>query len=313
MIISSAAIPPVGLVPPAAGRSGRSGSPAGRAGSAADEPPLAVLFDRDGTLIHNVPYLADPEGVRPVAGARRALDRLRRRGVAGRRGQQPVRGGPRADQPRRAGAGSTRGSTSCSGPSTPGRSARTASTTAARAASRRPGWSSTAARELGVRPRPVRADRRHRSRRGRGAGGRGAGRSGSRRRRPEPAEIDRAGPGAAVAPTLGDAVRLSVGGPSDDRAGARPARGQVLIARLDSMGDVLLTGGGGPCGGRQRRRVTMLVGPRQAATGADAARRRRRARVRGAVGGASIHRPLSAGRGGGAGARASAASVSIGR
>jgi D-glycero-D-manno-heptose 1,7-bisphosphate phosphatase len=41
----------------------------------------AVLFDRDGTLIHNVPYLADPEGVRPVAGAREVLDRLRQQGL----------------------------------------------------------------------------------------------------------------------------------------------------------------------------------------------------------------------------------------
>lgn len=46
------------------------------------EQPLAVLFDRDGTLIHNVPYLNDPAGVRPVDDARRALRRLRRRGVA---------------------------------------------------------------------------------------------------------------------------------------------------------------------------------------------------------------------------------------
>jgi histidinol-phosphate phosphatase family protein len=40
-----------------------------------------VLFDRDGTLIHDVPYLADPDGVRPVAGAADALAALRRRGV----------------------------------------------------------------------------------------------------------------------------------------------------------------------------------------------------------------------------------------
>jgi histidinol-phosphate phosphatase family protein len=37
----------------------------------------ALLFDRDGTLIHDVPYLADPAGVAPVAGARATLDRLR--------------------------------------------------------------------------------------------------------------------------------------------------------------------------------------------------------------------------------------------
>ncbi|MCW3004162.1 MAG: HAD-superfamily hydrolase subfamily, partial [Conexibacter sp.] len=44
-------------------------------------PPLAVLLDRDGTLIHDVPYNADPSLVLPMPGVRRALDRLRARGV----------------------------------------------------------------------------------------------------------------------------------------------------------------------------------------------------------------------------------------
>ena len=44
--------------------------------------PRAVLFDRDGTLIVNVPYLDDPTGVQPVPGARDLLDRLRARGIA---------------------------------------------------------------------------------------------------------------------------------------------------------------------------------------------------------------------------------------
>lgn len=43
--------------------------------------PAAVLLDRDGTLVVDVPYNGDPAQVRPVAGARRALDELRRRGV----------------------------------------------------------------------------------------------------------------------------------------------------------------------------------------------------------------------------------------
>ncbi|GAA1845754.1 HAD-IIIA family hydrolase [Microlunatus capsulatus] len=42
----------------------------------------AVLFDRDGTLIHDVPYLDDPAGVRPVDAARALLDRLRGLGLA---------------------------------------------------------------------------------------------------------------------------------------------------------------------------------------------------------------------------------------
>jgi histidinol-phosphate phosphatase family protein len=52
-------------------------------GSAQPWPPpvRAVLFDRDGTLVHDVPYNADPERVRPVDGAVEALERLRRAGV----------------------------------------------------------------------------------------------------------------------------------------------------------------------------------------------------------------------------------------
>ncbi len=41
----------------------------------------AVLVDRDGTLVVDVPYNGDPAMVQPVSGARRALDRLRRRGI----------------------------------------------------------------------------------------------------------------------------------------------------------------------------------------------------------------------------------------
>jgi histidinol-phosphate phosphatase family protein len=42
---------------------------------------LAVLLDRDGTLVHDVPYNGDPALVDPVRGARAALDRLRAAGV----------------------------------------------------------------------------------------------------------------------------------------------------------------------------------------------------------------------------------------
>ncbi|MGC4807256.1 HAD-IIIA family hydrolase [Micromonospora sp. DT233] len=41
----------------------------------------AVLLDRDGTLIEDVPYNGDPEKVRPMPGARAALDRLRTAGL----------------------------------------------------------------------------------------------------------------------------------------------------------------------------------------------------------------------------------------
>ncbi|GAA1274733.1 D-glycero-alpha-D-manno-heptose-1,7-bisphosphate 7-phosphatase [Arthrobacter pascens] len=42
----------------------------------------AVLFDRDGTLVVDVPYNGDPGMVRPFPGARRALDGLRSLGLA---------------------------------------------------------------------------------------------------------------------------------------------------------------------------------------------------------------------------------------
>jgi HAD superfamily hydrolase (TIGR01662 family) len=77
MLLTSAAIPPVacwhwtkGLLasnwPRRLRRPGR---------------PLAVLFDRDGTLVEDVPYNGDPALVRPRVGARAALDRLRRQSI----------------------------------------------------------------------------------------------------------------------------------------------------------------------------------------------------------------------------------------
>jgi histidinol-phosphate phosphatase family protein len=46
-----------------------------------DGAPAAVLLDRDGTLIEDVPYNGDPSRVRPMPGAREAVERLRRAGV----------------------------------------------------------------------------------------------------------------------------------------------------------------------------------------------------------------------------------------
>jgi HAD superfamily hydrolase (TIGR01662 family) len=43
--------------------------------------PRAVLFDRDGTLVHDVPYNGDPAKVRPVEGAVELVARLRARGI----------------------------------------------------------------------------------------------------------------------------------------------------------------------------------------------------------------------------------------
>jgi HAD superfamily hydrolase (TIGR01662 family) len=49
--------------------------------TAKDARPQAVLFDRDGTLIRDVPYNGDPALVSPMPGAREALDALRTAGV----------------------------------------------------------------------------------------------------------------------------------------------------------------------------------------------------------------------------------------
>ncbi len=44
--------------------------------------PKAVLFDRDGTLVVDVPYNGEPALVQAMPGAREVLDRLRGAGVA---------------------------------------------------------------------------------------------------------------------------------------------------------------------------------------------------------------------------------------
>ncbi|WP_435821823.1 HAD-IIIA family hydrolase [Micromonospora taraxaci] len=61
----------------------RAGSAGLRTTAGSPRPVLydAVLLDRDGTLIEDVPYNGDPEKVRPVPGARAALDRLRAAGL----------------------------------------------------------------------------------------------------------------------------------------------------------------------------------------------------------------------------------------
>jgi HAD superfamily hydrolase (TIGR01662 family) len=51
--------------------------------AATDDPgvPAAILFDRDATLIVDVPYNGDPALVQPLPGAREALDRVRAAGI----------------------------------------------------------------------------------------------------------------------------------------------------------------------------------------------------------------------------------------
>ena len=78
VLATSVAIPPLALLHRARGELAVR-QPGRR--KAADRPG-AVLFDRDGTLIENIPYLADPRGVRPLPSAGRVLTALRRNGIA---------------------------------------------------------------------------------------------------------------------------------------------------------------------------------------------------------------------------------------
>ncbi|GAB3844378.1 hypothetical protein GCM10029963_20940 [Micromonospora andamanensis] len=106
-------------------------------GRAVSRPVLfdAVLLDRDGTLVEDVPYNADPDKVRPMPGVRAALDRLRAAGLklAVVTNQSGL---ARGCSPTGRCTWCTAGSRPCSGPSTPGRCARTTTGTAARVASR---------------------------------------------------------------------------------------------------------------------------------------------------------------------------------
>jgi histidinol-phosphate phosphatase family protein len=69
------------VIPPAAVAHRLLGTWAHRDAGPWPPPVRAVLFDRDGTLVHDVPYNGDPARVRRVDGAARALRRLRDAGV----------------------------------------------------------------------------------------------------------------------------------------------------------------------------------------------------------------------------------------
>ncbi|RKS10669.1 HAD superfamily hydrolase (TIGR01509 family)/HAD superfamily hydrolase (TIGR01549 family) [Nocardiopsis sp. Huas11] len=75
MVVTSALIPPLAC--------GRRIAGAVRHAGAGRRPGIrAILFDRDGTLIEDVPYNGDPDKVRPTAGAENAIALARRAGLA---------------------------------------------------------------------------------------------------------------------------------------------------------------------------------------------------------------------------------------
>ncbi|MDT5068539.1 MAG: hypothetical protein QOK02_4694 [Mycobacterium sp.] len=73
LVVSSALIPPAAVWHRLAGEWTHR--------RAVREPVLAVLFDRDDTIIADGPFLNDPERVRPLPGVAQALTRLRDRGL----------------------------------------------------------------------------------------------------------------------------------------------------------------------------------------------------------------------------------------
>ena len=86
MVATSAAIPPAATWHALRGLRGCRGLLADRVRAPRPRPPAAprpraVLLDRDGTLVVDVPYNGDPARVRPMPGAAEAVDRLRREGV----------------------------------------------------------------------------------------------------------------------------------------------------------------------------------------------------------------------------------------
>jgi histidinol-phosphate phosphatase family protein len=76
MLATSAAIPPAAVYWRLRGELRH------RRGAAPWAGVRAVLFDRDGTLVHDVPYNGDPALVKPVDGAADAIRRLRAAGLA---------------------------------------------------------------------------------------------------------------------------------------------------------------------------------------------------------------------------------------
>ncbi|MDX6592019.1 MAG: hypothetical protein QOJ13_1215 [Gaiellales bacterium] len=83
MAVTSAAIPPAAVGHWMAGSVRLAGQlRGGGPGVAVPGPPSAVLFDRDGTLVVDVPYNGDPAKVIPMAGAPQAVERLRAAGMA---------------------------------------------------------------------------------------------------------------------------------------------------------------------------------------------------------------------------------------
>jgi HAD superfamily hydrolase (TIGR01662 family) len=214
----------------------------------------AALFDRDGTLVEDVPYNGDPALVRPMPGAREALDRLRAAGlrlgvVTNQSGV--ARGLLTPDQVRQVNARVEE----LLGPFDTWQFCPHGPDDGCGCRKPAPGMVRAAARELGV---PV-----HRCVM---VGDIGAdvtaGRAAGARTVLVPTPVTRAEEVATAPVVVADLAAAA------DWILSRPAGPRVLVARSDSAGDVLLTGPAIRAVAAGAEHVTMLCGPR----GRDAAR-----------------------------------------
>ncbi len=226
--------------------------------------PAAVLFDRDGTLVEDVPYNGDPDLVRPLPGARQALDLLRAAGVATGvvSNQSGIGRGllTHADVQRvNARADALLGGLGtwvyCPHLPDAGCDCRKP----------RPGLVIEAARRLGVAPSDcvVIGDIAADVLAARAAGARGVLVPNAATRPEETETAPRTAPDllTAVRELLDEAPREGRG--TSTAAGPPPAEGKPksLVVRLDSFGDVLLAGPAVRAVAAHSSRVTMLCGP----------------------------------------------------
>ncbi len=253
MVATSAAIPPAATWHALRGLRGRGRLLDDRVRAPRPRPasaprPRAVLLDRDGTLVVDVPYNGDPARVRPMPGAAEAVDRLRREGVATAvvSNQSGVARGYIADGQV---AAVNRRVEDLLGDLGPWLICPHAPEDGCACRKPRPGLVIRAARALGVAPAECVV-----------IGDIGA-------------DVDAAraaGARAVLVPTprtrAEEVARRAARGARPARRGRAGAGGaavtHVLVARLDNDGDVLLAGPAVRAVAAGASRVTLLVGPR---------------------------------------------------
>ena len=245
----------------------------------------AVLFDRDGTLIEDVPFNGDPARVRPMPGAREALEPAPGRRACGSwSGDQPVRGGRVALIDLGQAVGSTRGWRSCSARSTPGRCVRTTTVDGCRLPqTSAPGLVYAAAALRGT-TRPNGASSSATSARDMTAAGAGGRRGGPRADSGHPPRGDRRGAHDRGGPARRGAPDSAASAAGRPRRARRPSSPAVRVGGPSRLRRRCAAHrAGDPRGGRQRRAGGDALRAPRARRRRAAARRRPADRVAVAV------------------------------